>query len=54
MQVVLEQDLRYIKEKGYDDLDVLVAFSGTVNDNGEDYTEEKIKIRLIKQLKKIS
>jgi len=33
---------RYIKAQGYDDLDVLVAFSGTVNDNGEDFTEEKI------------
>lgn len=33
---------RYIKEKGYDDLDVLVAFSGSVPDNGEDWTEEKI------------
>lgn len=33
---------RYIKAQGYDDLDVLVAFSGTVNDNDEDYTEEKI------------
>lgn len=32
---------RYIEEKGYDDLDVLVAFSGTVNDI-KDYTEEKI------------
>lgn len=35
---------RYIKSHGYSDLDVLVAFSGTVNDNGEDYTEEKINI----------
>jgi type I restriction enzyme, R subunit len=33
---------RYIKAQGYNDLDVLVAFSGTVSDNGEDYTEEKI------------
>lgn len=34
---------RYIKEKGYDDLDVLVAFSGTVNDPeipDTDFTEE--------------
>lgn len=35
---------RYIKSHGYSNLDVLVAFSGTVNDNGEDYTEEKINI----------
>lgn len=34
---------RYIKEKGYTDLDVLVAFSGTVNDPDipdNDFTEE--------------
>lgn len=30
---------RYIKEKGYTDLGVLIAFSGTVNDKGADYTE---------------
>lgn len=35
---------RYIKEKGYDDLDVLVAFSGTVNDDGDEYTEPKMNI----------
>ena len=33
---------RQIAEKGYADLDVLVAFSGEVEDNGETYTEEKI------------
>lgn len=33
---------RYIKAHGYDDLDVLVAFSGEVNDDGESYTEEKM------------
>lgn len=36
---------RYIKEKGYKDLDVLVAFSGTVKDdvyNEKDWTEEVI------------
>lgn len=35
---------RYIKEKGYTDLDVLVAFSGSINDplNGDDLTEEKL------------
>lgn len=33
---------RYIKAHGYDDLDVLVAFSGEVTDNDESYTEEKM------------
>jgi len=33
---------KQIEEKGYSDLDVLVAFSGEVDDNGESYTEEKI------------
>ena len=33
---------RQIKDKGYADLDVLVAFSGEVDDNGESYTEEKL------------
>lgn len=33
---------RQIKEKGYSDLDVLVAFSGEVEDKGEPYTEEKL------------
>ncbi len=33
---------RQIEEKGYTDLDVLVAFSGEVVDDGESYTEEKI------------
>ena len=33
---------RQIKDKGYSDLDVLVAFSGEVDDNGENYTEEKL------------
>ena len=33
---------RQIQEKGYTDLDVLVAFSGEVDDNGEPYTEEKL------------
>ena len=33
---------RQIKEKGYTDLDVLVAFSGEVEDNGITYTEEKL------------
>ena len=33
---------RQIEDKGYADLDVLVAFSGEVDDNGESYTEEKL------------
>jgi type I restriction enzyme R subunit len=33
---------RQIKEKGYDNLDVLVAFSGEITDNGVPYTEESI------------
>lgn len=32
----------YIKAMGYDDLDVLVAFSGKINDDGAEWTEEKI------------
>ena len=38
----LNEFKRYIKTHGYDDLDVLVAFSGEVNDDGESYTEEKM------------
>lgn len=38
----LNEFKRYIKEKNYNDLDVLVAFSGTVNDDGLEYTEEKM------------
>lgn len=33
---------KQIAEKGYTDLDVLVAFSGEVEDGGETYTKEKI------------
>ena len=33
---------KQIAEKGYTDLDVLVAFSGDIEDGGETYTEEKI------------
>lgn len=33
---------KQIEEKGYNNLDVLVAFSGEVTDGGETYTEEKI------------
>ena len=36
---------RYIAEKGYDDIGVLAAFSGTVNDSGEEYTEAKLNVR---------
>ena len=38
----LNEFKRYIKAHGYDDLDVLVAFSGEVHDDGESYTEEKM------------
>ncbi|MFB4165468.1 type I restriction endonuclease subunit R [Alteribacillus sp. JSM 102045] len=33
---------RYIKSKGYTDLNTLVAFSGTVEDGGQSYTEPEI------------
>ena len=33
---------RQIQEKGYEDLDVLVAFSGEIQDDGRNYTEESI------------
>ena len=33
---------RYVKEKGYDTIKALVAFSGTVRDGGIDYTEAKM------------
>lgn len=33
---------RYIKDKGYSDLDVLVAFSGELIDDGVTWTEEKM------------
>lgn len=36
---------RYIEEKGYKDIDLLVAFSGSVNDGGEEYTEPKLNVR---------
>ena len=35
---------RYIAEKGYD-IGVLVAFSGSVNDGGAEYTESKLNVR---------
>nr|WP_144925681.1 type I restriction endonuclease [Paenibacillus bovis] len=34
----------YIKEKGYTDLDVLVAFSGTVTDDDKEYTESNMNV----------
>jgi len=36
---------RYIEEKHYDNIDVLVAFSGAINDKGEEYTEPKLNVR---------
>ena len=33
---------RYIKDQKYDDIDVLVAFSGKIDNEGESWTEEKI------------
>lgn len=36
---------RYIEEKGYDDVGVLVAFSGSVQDGDEEYTEPKLNVR---------
>ena len=36
---------RYIEEKGYNDVGVLVAFSGTVNDDGAEYTESNLNTR---------
>ena len=35
----------YIKEKGYDNVGVLVAFSGAVRDGDDEYTEPKLNIR---------
>src|SRR5699024_9474616 len=34
----------YIKEKGYTDLDVLVAFSGSVTDDEKEYTESNMNV----------
>ena len=36
---------RYIEEQNYTDLDVLTAFSGTVTDGGNDYTESGLNVR---------
>jgi len=38
----LHEFRKYINEKKYNDIDVLVAFSGEVNDDGIDYSEEKL------------
>lgn len=36
---------RYIESNHYDDVDILVAFSGAINDKGEEYTESKLNKR---------
>ena len=36
---------RYIEEKGYDNVDILVAFSGAVKDGTEEYTETSLNVR---------
>ncbi len=36
---------RYIKEKGYANIEVLVAFSGAVKDGDVEYTESKLNVR---------
>ena len=36
---------RYIEKNGYDNVDVLTAFSGAVNDGEEEYTEPKLNVR---------
>ena len=36
---------RYIEERRYDDVDILVAFSGAIDDKGEEYTESKLNVR---------
>lgn len=43
---------RYIEAHNYDDLDVLVAFSGSIEDDGHEWTEEKINGIKENQLKK--
>ena len=35
---------RYIESKGYDDLDILVAFSGVIQDGGIDYRETNMNL----------
>ena len=36
---------RYIKDNNYQEMDVLVAFSGSIEDKGEEYTESKLNVR---------
>lgn len=36
---------RYLEDKGYDDVAILAAFSGSIKDGGQDYTEESLNIR---------
>ncbi|MCR5661774.1 MAG: type I restriction endonuclease subunit R, partial [bacterium] len=36
---------RYIDEMGYKDIGILAAFSGSVNDAGEEYTEPRLNVR---------
>ena len=36
---------RYIREKHYDDVEILIAFSGAVKDGDEEYTEPKLNIQ---------
>lgn len=36
---------RYIQSKGYQNIDILVAFSGAIEDAGEEYTEAKLNVR---------
>lgn len=41
----LKEFKRQIEQKGYKNLDVLVAFSGEIEDDGEFYTEEKLNTK---------
>lgn len=36
---------RYIEEQGYSDVDILVAFSGSIKDGGEEHTESSLNVR---------
>ena len=36
---------RYIEEKGYTNVDVLVAFSGAIKDGGDEHTESSLNVR---------
>ncbi|HCK88777.1 MAG TPA: restriction endonuclease subunit R, partial [Erysipelotrichaceae bacterium] len=36
---------QYIEDMGYNDVGILVAFSGSVQDDGEEYTEPKLNVR---------